>query len=444
MFSNFKSVIDYFDSFYQVLQPDNNIRSSRLERMKLILSELGNPERSYKTIHLAGSKGKGSTAAYICQALTAKGEKTGLYLSPHLVDYRERFTLNGLFFSDEELLKAANELEQKIRTFTIPSYLGSPNPTTFELYTAYAYILFKNAECTYAVIETGLGGRLDATNTLSSICQVILPIELEHTSILGDTIEKIAFEKAKIIKPGSFSFIGFQHPDARSVFAKEAREQNNKIHYLDEYVEKLETETTKDCEKVKAILTDGSKIELNLKMRGEVQAQNALLSILVCQKMGFYEKGVTEKSIENVQLPGRFEKKVYKGKTLIFDVAHTKESVKHTISSFNRIFPQKQDNAVIYASIEGKDTYHMLKTIMDTFDRIVITKPGTFKKSDPEEIVEQAQSLKQKQEIYYNEDNLEALEIGLEKTKDAGALLIIGSFYLAGSIMEKISGPELQ
>lgn len=443
MFNSFEEVIEYFDNFYIEPSSTGIIRDCRLERMELLLAALNNPEDSFKAIHLAGSKGKGSTAAFICAALTASGEKTGLYLSPHLVDYRERFTLNGSFFSNEELISSANELEECVEHFNLGPNFGGEKPSPFELYTAYAYLLFKNTHCTYAVIETGLGGRLDATNTLHSFAQVLLPIELEHTAVLGNTIEKIAVEKSKIIKPNTQTFVSYQRMEARDVFKKEAEAQNSTIYFLDEMVSTLTSNTTKDGELVLAKTVDGQEFNLTLKMRGEVQAQNAILALLISQKLGFYQKGITEKAIEGVQLPGRFEQLTYKGKTLIIDVAHTKESVKHTASSFNSIFKNKNSNAVIYASVEGKDTLHMLSSVLDSFNKIIISKPGSFKKSDTLAIYELANSLKDRQEVYHLVDSTLALEKGLELVENDGALLIIGSFYLASSLLEVINGSKL-
>lgn len=441
MLNTFDEFIDYLDSFYFTPTVPGLIRDCRLERMEMLLQALGNPEKSFKTIHLAGSKGKGSCAAFLSALLTSYGEKTGLYLSPHLIDYRERFTLNGTFFSDEELLTAANELKTVVDNFTLPENLGGvTRPTPFELYTAYAYILFKNAHCTYAVIETGMGGRLDATNTLSSIIEVITPIELEHTQVLGNTVEEIALEKAKIIKPNSIVFSSFQKIGARKVILKEAEIVGVPITFLDEMVNELITHTTLEGESVHCVLTSGEEFNLLLSMRGEVQAQNAILSLLVAMRGGFYEKGKSERAVEKVQLPGRFELMNYKGHNIIFDVAHTKESVAHTINSFKSIFQNKDNNAVIYASVEGKDTTHMLSSILSSFNDIIISRPGTFKKSNTEEIYNQALAIKRENNhIYHLPDSKEALDKALSCVKDDGALLIIGSFYLAQSLMEAMN-----
>lgn len=201
-FKTFDQVICYMEHFTNLEKKTDryNTRTYRLDRMQAIMKALGNPQDSYRSIHVAGSKGKGSTASYIASGLEAAGFVTGLYMSPHVSDYRERFTLCGRFVSDDILVSTGNILAKGLEDFHFNDSMGETQPTTFELYTAFAFLLFKQIGCQWAVIETGLGGRLDATNIIQPEASVLTPIELEHTDILGDTIAKIATEKSKIIK----------------------------------------------------------------------------------------------------------------------------------------------------------------------------------------------------------------------------------------------------
>lgn len=225
------------------------VREYRLDRMKALLDYIGNPQENYKTIHIAGSKGKGSTAALIANALSAVGKKTGLYMSPHLINYRERFTLSGTFIEDKILIEAANIFTNMIHDFTFDDESGRSNPTTFEIYTSYAFFLFQYINCEIAVIETGLGGRLDATNIITPILSIITPIELEHTAILGNTISKIAFEKSKIIKQHVPVCISRQTIAAREVLEHEATVQQSHLYDLMVEVESITTKTTQDYQK---------------------------------------------------------------------------------------------------------------------------------------------------------------------------------------------------
>lgn len=433
-FKTFSDVVEYLDSFSykdKSLSP-GALRGERLDRMRHILKRIGNPEESFTSYHLAGSKGKGSTAAFLSSSLTAAGEKCGLYLSPHLVDYRERFTLSGKFFSDEEYIQCAEKLYSMMEGFTVPEGLGSESPSTFEMYTAYAYLLFKETGCTSAVIETGLGGRLDATNTLSSRVSILTPIELEHTQILGSTIEEIANEKAKIIKKNQLVFVSRQSEEARKVFISEAERQNSEIYFLFDELEDFSYQEKKDFTSCSAKFKDGTSYSLKLKMKGEVQAENALLAILVLKKLKLFKEKTIE-ALENTTLPGRFEEVDYKSSRIVFDVAHTKRSMENTVNTFTSIYGE--NNVLIFSSLDGKDTLSMLELLLPHFEKVIISRPGVFKVSYPDKIYKMAKELSPEKNILLIEDSSSALE---EATANLGerSILVTGSFYLAGAIKE--------
>lgn len=441
-FGTFDEVTEYLDSFSYTdksLAP-GILREARPERMIRLLERLGNPEKSYRCVHLAGSKGKGSTALYVSVILKAAGYRTGLYLSPHLIDYRERFTLAGEFFPDELMLRTAHILADRMEGFRLEG-MGSEQPSTFEMYTAYAYLLFREAGCEYAVIETGIGGRLDATNTIDSFAELLLPVELEHTNLLGDTIGKIAVEKSKIIKRSSAVFCGFQKSEAMEVFRKEADEMAATFYSLAKEISSLSTETTSKGESASICFSDGERYDLTLSMRGEVQAQNAALALLFARKLGFMNGEKTLRAIEAARLPGRFDEFTYKGCHVIADVAHTKVSMEHTVSSFLALFRSSR-RACIFACTEGKDTEHMLSSILPAFPAVIISRPGTFKKSNPEAILAMAQKMGENNRISLHEDAAEALECAAAEAGEGGAILIAGSFYLSSVFEELLNGNQ--
>jgi len=434
-FRSFSEITEYLDDFSyrdKSLSP-GALRGERLDRMHILLRHLGNPERSFRSYHFAGSKGKGSTAAFLASALEAAGERCGLYLSPHLIDYRERFTLAGRFFPDEIYIRTANRLYELMEGFVLPDGLGSTNPSTFEMYTAYAYMLFKEAGCTSACIETGLGGRLDATNTLSSEASILTPIELEHTQILGDTIGKIAGEKAKIIKEGRPCFVSYQKEEAREVFVREASQKHSEVTFLASEVAGKSYRELENTSSATVTFRDGSSYTLNLQMRGKVQADNAILALLIAKKMGFFCDR-TVAALNSTRLPGRFEAVSYRGHRLIFDVAHTKNSIAGTVETFNSIYSRK-DNVLVFACVDGKDTQSMLSLLLPCFDKVIISRPGVFKISYPKSTFALARSISPDKEMYLIEDPKEALEKALS-LNSSGAILITGSFYLAGAIEE--------
>lgn len=404
------------------------LRHARLERMRRLLSFLGNPEGSFRCVHVAGSKGKGSTARFISAAIAAGGTRTGLYLSPHLSDTRERFTLDGAFPPDDLYLDVAGELMDDVARYT-EKYGTGERPTTFELYTCLAYRLFGAMGCEWAVIETGLGGRLDATNTIMPEASVITPIEFEHTSVLGGTIEEIAAEKSKIIKKGRPVAIGLLRPEAKDVMLREALAQGSEAWLLEREISSISTRTTAEGEVCSIRFRDGWERTLGLSMLGEVQASNAALAVMATRKLGLFTPGKSEAAIEKATLPGRFERRSFRGVEVILDVSHTKESVRHAVSSFKALHPDMQNACCLFGAIEGKDVDGMLRAILAEFPSLVIAKPSEHRKSDSSMVYERARELGGGgKTIIHEPDAAKALE---RAAAPGGPVLVTGSFYLA-------------
>ena len=418
-----KKLDSFFDGYAPMLG-GGLLRDNRLERMELLLSHLGNPEKSFRAIHIAGSKGKGSTAFFISRMLTKSGIKCGLYLSPHVYDIRERFTASGIFFSNEAYMKAAEELSQRISSVQLPPELGPVKPTTFELYTAYAYILFRNECCTYAVIETGLGGRLDATNTLSPIAEIITTIELEHTEILGPTIEKIAAEKSGIIKYGSKGFAGNTSEEALAVIKKRCMLLNTELTLFNDSYKDIKIN---GC-MVSAKLADKT-IMLTLPFLSEKEGEDALLGYLALDKLRLINDSCFD--LSDLSLPGRYEHV----SRFIFDGAHTKasaESLRDTLLSNEDL----SNSTLIFSAAEGKDIKDMLLALVPLFDRIIISKPDSFKRSDPKGIYALSKELFPDKETYLIEDSREAV---IKAEEMSGIILVTGSFYLVSRIRRAIN-----
>ena len=421
--------INELDDFFLSYMPEGGsagaIRDCRLERMVKLCKAFGNPERSLKLYHIAGSKGKGTTAEMLSLLLEAKGHKTGLFMSPHVYDLRERFTLSGRFFSDEEYLESANILEEGLGKIDF-------RPTTFELYTLYSYILFRETGCEYGVLETGMGGRLDATNTIDPVASILMPIELEHTNVLGSTISEIATEKSKIIKPLKPVYIADNTEEAERVFIAEALENNSPIHFWKKEVRNF-THTEDRNGNLVSFDIDKEHFELSPRLHSDAIAKNMSLSILIAKREGFLSpEGL--KRLERLVMPGRFEVRTVNGKTLVLEVAHTARSVRNALDTFNRIYGKSKDYTCIFGSVEGKDYRSMTDDIMNSFDNLIISSPGSFKRSNIREIYDYAVKkggIHSKTTLI--EDAREALRFALESSE---VILIIGSFYLVGQFGE--------
>ena len=419
-----------FDTFYpKVPNPVN--RERRIERMEMFLEYLGSPEKDFRTYHVAGSKGKGSTAAYLSSLLKGSGRKCGLYTSPHLFSVRERFTLSGIFFEDKDYIDTCNYLLEKTEAFSFPQSLGSQKPAEFEMYTVFAYLLFSRTGCTDAVIETGLGGRLDATNTIRNSAVILTPVELEHTELLGNTIAEIAAQKAGIIRSEAPVFSYCQEKEALDVFRCKAEEMNAPFYYLPSYLSDFSSEMQEDGFLVSFSL-DGIPYKLRLRMATDQMAMNAALAILAAEKLSVLtEKGLEE--LGKTQLPGRFERRRIDNSLVVIDTAHTPHSAKSTLEAFMKI-PGCERKTLIFALAEGKREDEIIKTLFPYFDRVIITHTGSFRKSDPERLFRKGKVLFPELDISVVDNPDDALNSALSVSS---AILITGSFYLAGE-MERL------
>lgn len=444
-FTSFDTACQHIEQFTNLEKSVNyTVRTYRLDRMYALLEHFSRPQDDFMSIHVAGSKGKGSTACYIAQGLKALGHRTGLYSSPHVATYRERFTLAGMFFDDHFLLSTANDMITGLEDFHFQEEYGYSEPTTFELLTLLGFLLFSRSGCEYAVIETGLGGRLDATNVILPIISVITPIELEHTNVLGDTIELIATEKAGIIKQTVPVVMGLQRfEQTRRVISGRAEERGSELICLEDELIELKSMTTSIGEEALLSWTDGSKDDLILTMRGSFQAENAALALLVLKRIGCFDRALTIPAVARAQIPGRLEL-LRENPSIYIDGAHTENSLQRVLSAFRALHPT--GGVLLFGAVEGKNHERMAKIALEFFDSVIISTPGSFKKSDPKALYElflsTREHLGQKNLILLEEDATLALDKAVELASDQGnVILTAGSFYLASEIRKRILSP---
>ena len=445
---NEKSSLVYFnewlDSFLNFEKmPKKNI--FWLETMKYLCDRFNNPQNSYKSYHIAGSKGKGSVSSYIANILSYSGYKTGLYTSPHILNFSERIGSNSGPFSEEVYEKTVKEIVHLVDSIIPENLPNQRDATWFELVTLFAFLTFKNAECSHCVFETGMGGRLDATNVISPEVTIITPIELEHTEFLGDTLEKIAKEKAGIIKE-NIPVVSFnQKPEAKVILEEVAKEKNCDIYFLDDflnsYTYKIENEKSVVELNFKKLFSRPIKTSLNF--LGEFQVSNCAIATFACKLVN---PEITEEQIElglsKAFLPGRFEiinkdenKKIPK---LILDGAHTKDSLNFTFNTFKSLYNSKAN--LLFACASDKNMDEMTKLFFeDNVKSLVLTKPGFEKGSNLPYLAECTKKL--------NEENNNSIDLKIiENPKDAilksfelayqkdEPVLICGSFYLLAEV----------
>lgn len=410
--------------------PDLTKRGYRLDRMALLLQCFDNPQSSCRTIHIAGSKGKGSTAAFTAAILREAGFRTGVYASPHISDYRERMTINGDFAPEEVYIRNMDLIRELIEGDEYLSLPGGSEPTTFELLTLLAFLVFKEMECQWIVLETGLGGRLDATNLCDPDLVLLTPIELEHTDLLGDTIEQIAGEKAGIIKKNIPVVSSAQKEDALSVFRKKADEMKAPFFYLPDLIDTLTCHSGSQGNSISIMWKDSKSNQGNLQLLGEHQAQNCSLAIagirLVLPEM---DDSTINKGMARAFLPGRLEM-IEGTPPFLIDSAHTRDSVTRTMGTFYELFEEK--GILIFGSVSGKDSQAMADVLADQFKHVIISRPGTFKKSDPQGVFELFKERNENTQLII--DPAEAEQEARKLSEGKRPILVTGSFYMASEI----------
>ncbi len=431
MFSKCSDGFQWMESFTNFEKaPDLTKRGYRLDRMKLLLQCFNNPHDACKIIHIAGSKGKGSTAAFASSILKEASFKTGVYSSPHISDYRERITIDGEFATENVYIDNMNHIKQLIEDDSYLSLPGGSDPTTFELLTLLAFLVFRSVQCDWVVLETGLGGRLDATNLVDPDIVLLTPIELEHTDLLGETISEIASEKAGIIKKGKPVISSIQIPDALEIFTKRSEELEASFYYLPDLYSDLTTELDLEGTKFSARWKDGFSNEATLGLLGDFQGENCSLAIAgVRHALPKLEEKTINMGISNAFLPGRMEI-IGKNPSFMIDGAHTKNSTEKLLNAYKKIFPQ--EGILIFGSVLGKDVESMAEILADQFKYVIVSRPGTFKKSEPEKVYQLFKNINEN--TFLIEDAIAAEKKARELANRVLPVLITGSFYMAAEI----------
>lgn len=356
-----KSSLEWLDSL------DIHSIKLGLENITELLKRLGNPQNSFKTIHVAGTDGKGSTCAMIASILEHSGVRTGLYTSPHIMEFNERIRISGEQISDDDLYVMVTV----IRPIVEDMKKGGMECTFFEVTTALAFLYFKENDVDYAVVEVGMGGRFDATNVIVPEITVITKISLEHTEYLGDTVEKIAGEKAGIIKEG-VPVVTVNEGPAYDVIFRKASETNS---WLVKVVEP------------QSVTTDGKKTMFTYKGReytvgipGKYQALNACTAIEAVMNIPQSERfalHITE-GLKGAKWPCRMQK--MDDLPIIIDVTHTKVGSEALADDISEIYGKV---TVVFGVLSDKDVDGIAENLSKIASRIIVTAPISERSADP-------------------------------------------------------------
>ncbi len=348
--TQYNQALDYLYSFvdYSLKHISELAKAEfNLDRMFALMEELGNPQKKYPIIHVAGTKGKGSVAALCASALKAAGYKTGLYTSPHLWDYVERIQISGEPISHQQLI----ELVEKIK----PAVAKIPKLTTFEITTALGLLAFAENDVSAAVIEVGLGGRLDATNIVTPKVSVITSLSYDHMAVLGNTLAEIAGEKAGIIKEGIPVVFAPQVEEALEVLKRVAKEKNSPLILVGEDV-KFERLTSSLDGQSLSIRDELRHLTINLQLPllGSHQIENAAIAYaaLKTSRIPISEEAI-QQGFAQAKWPARFEV-LHRTPPVVIDSAHNRDSARRLRETLDEYFPEVPV-ILIFCALEVKD-----------------------------------------------------------------------------------------
>ncbi|MGB5944620.1 bifunctional folylpolyglutamate synthase/dihydrofolate synthase [Paenisporosarcina sp.] len=416
MFTSVDKVIEFIYSMDQKTE-----RNGRLSRIKAILSVLGNPHEAFRSVHIAGSNGKGSTLNALKEILIAEGLHVGSFISPHLEKVNERIMMNDVMITDDQFIQYMNDIYPLLQEGEVGE--GS---NFFEILTVIAFMYYRDMKVDIALIETGIGGKFDSTNVITPLLSILTSISLDHTQILGDTIEAIAIEKAGIIKPSVPVISAVKAKQAVDVIEEKASLEQAPIYqlYKDFIIENVTQEVNE--QRFTYQLDDVSLVDLHLKMKGHHQVENASLAISAALLLNkYYGFTITEASIRQGLITSswaaRFEEVL---PNVIIDGAHNPAGMEVLLQTIQQRYTEKNIH-VVFTALQDKDITSVLHMLDDIASSITVTEIHVKNAAVAKDIFE-ATNHPEKELVLNWQD---ALDQTLEKLDESSIVLVTGSLY---------------
>lgn len=406
-----------------------NLGMARIERL---LELMHHPERRFKSIHVTGTNGKGSTTAMLSAILTASGIKNGMYTSPHLTDYPERMVVNGREITREEFAQAITYTSEFVTQMLAE---GFEQPTEFEVITAAAFYYFAAIGVEYAVIEVGLGGLLDSTNVIIPEISVITNVTLEHTDRCGSTIADVARHKAGIIKDG-VPVVTAAQGEALTIIKKTAAEKKAKVYVKEEDFFSQFKGLANGQQQVAVEAGRLGKLEGDLNLIGCHQVENSAVAVTTALLLGTMDCRVTTEAIKSalavVRWPGRFE--IVPGNPLIIiDGAHNPDGARVLRQNLDQVFPGQHITFAL-GILRDKDVSGIIRALIRTTDTVVTVQPLSYRAATPEEIAREIEA--------QHVEAAASIEDGIDRAKQLagadGIVCVAGSLYLIGEARQVI------
>jgi dihydrofolate synthase/folylpolyglutamate synthase len=393
-----------------------------LGRVVRLLALLDNPHQKFQSIHVAGTKGKGSVSAMLASILGAAGYRVGLYTSPHLHTFRERIRLNDEMISEDSVAALMERLQ--------PLVAQVPDLTTFEIITALGCEYFAESAADLAVLEVGMGGRLDATNVVTPLVAVITPISFDHMQYLGNTLAAIATEKAGIIKPGVPVVSAPQPAEALAVIETTCRERGAPLTVADRTWAWRSEKATSEGQAFSARPGDGTWNTYRLPLLGSHQLVNAVTALTTVDVLRRLDIDIPEKAVAdglaNVRWPGRLEV-MGRRPWVVVDGAHNGDSAQKLVAALTSLFPY-QRMILVYGALAGHSVPDMLAALLPAADEVILTRVGNPRGVDPSELLVEVRTQGREAECVVPVDA--ALERALHIAGVEDMVCVTGSLYL--------------
>ena len=440
--ARYQEALDYIYSFvdYERQPRPRDAVHYDLRRMDELFARVGNPHLKARTVHITGSKGKGSTAAMIASALTASGYATGLYTSPHLHIFNERMRVNDKLIADQEVVTLVERLKPEVTAVNEKATYGKL--TTFEIITALGFLYFESKKVDFQVIEVGLGGRLDATNVVKPEVCIITSISLEHTDVLGNTLAEIATEKSGIIKPGCVAVISPQADEVNKVIERACRDTGVKLIKVGSEVtwQLLSSDSSRQSLKVAGRL---GSYELSIPLLGQYQLENATTAVATLEVLAEQDSRITSNSIvtglAQVNWPGRLQV-LNRRPLVVVDGAHNPYSAHKLREALEQYF--KFDRAIlILGTSSDKDIAGIISELLPLFHRAIATH-SIHPRATSTAIIS-AELKRQGVEAKETEDISVALPMALAMAGEKDLICVTGSLFVVAGAIEQVQGLRL-
>ncbi len=440
---NYNESVRYLLTLGRELASPQHARAAKfdLHNIRAICERMGNPERAFASVHIAGTNGKGSTAAMLASIVQSAGLRSGLYTSPHLLRINERIRLDGADISDEQFAASFTRVLAVIEELLASGALAA-HPTYFECVTAMAFDFFARAGAEIAVIEVGMGGRLDSTNVIVPAVAVITQIDFDHETFLGHSLEEIAAEKAGIIKPGAWVVSAVENPAAKEVIRRRAVEREARLVEIDEACQVSDVRAEEGRYRFRVILSDEigpsptPELEIALPLAGRFQIRNALAAISAARLLAMRGFAISDsavvRGIEWVRWPGRLER-LQERPAIYLDGTHNPAGARELLAFWRDHLAGRRIH-LIYGAMRDKAIDELAGLLFPLAATVILTQSPQPRSLSAEALAQMTSHLARTVEVIREPGA--ALERALEIAKPDDVIFATGSLYLVGDLRQ--------